>query len=249
MPILPLAVSVLGATGKMGKCVLLRALQDPDLRVVAGTASPRSASLGMDLGELAGTKRCEAPLSCNPQAAIHLCDVAIDFSVPGALLAHVQAALCEKKALLIGTTGLLDEEKRAIEKAASEIPIVVSANFSLGIALCLEMASRIGSTLFGAQCTVEISETHHAHKKDRPSGTALALAQAVGREDIAIHSVRSGETVGEHRLVFESGSERIEIAHTAHSRDVFAQGALLAAKQLAHKPAGLYTLKDLFIHG
>jgi 4-hydroxy-tetrahydrodipicolinate reductase len=222
---MPLALSILGGTGKMGKCVLACALQDPELHIAAATS--RTSSV---------------------KKALSLCDVAIDFSTRDATLNHLDAALFASRPLVIGTTGHLPEEIRFIEKAARKIPIVLSANFSLGIALALEMASLLGSTAFG-QSTICIYETHHVHKKDKPSGTALALARAIGTqrapEQMAIHSIREGETVGEHLLTCETAYERIEIKHTAHSREAFAQGALLAAKKLAGKSPGLYTLKDL----
>jgi 4-hydroxy-tetrahydrodipicolinate reductase len=247
---MPLAISIFGATGKMGKSVLSCALQDPDLCIVAGTASPKSPFLGIDLGELIGEKNLHVPITSDVDQAISLCNAAIDFSVREASMRHVHAAQNAKKALVIGTTGLRPEEIRAIETAAQDIPIILSANFSLGIALCLKFAALLDNTLFG-QSTIDIFETHHIHKKDMPSGTALALAQAIGKgkQEIPIHSIRTGEVVGEHRLVLECGHERIEIKHTAHSREAFAQGALLAAKRLVAKPVGLYTLEDLFAYG
>lgn len=245
---MPLDISILGVTGKMGRCVLAQALQDPAMRIIAATASSHSLSIGKDVGELFIGQSLGIALSSHVEQAMSLCDVAIDFSVREATLCHVHAAQIFKKALVIGTTGHGSEERRIIEKAAQDIPIVFSPNFSLGIALCLTMAAILGSTVF-ARSAIDIFETHHTHKKDQPSGTALALAQAIGKENISIHSERSGETVGEHRLVFDNDHERIEIKHTAHSRDAFAIGALLAAKKLAHMPAGLYTLKDLIFHG
>jgi 4-hydroxy-tetrahydrodipicolinate reductase len=240
---MPLALAILGATGKMGKSLLSAIANDPDLSVVAEVARPHSQS--------------EHSL----QTALTLCDVAVDFSVQEAVIRHVQAALGAKKPIVIGTTGLLSEDWHVIEKAAHQIPIVHSANFSFGISLCLDIAANLANALFGIS-TIDIFETHHIHKKDQPSGTALSLACAIGKgkiitdttshprhpEEVAIHSIRSGETIGEHHLVFECGHERIEIKHSVHSRETFAQGALRAAKILAHKSAGLYALKDLFSH-
>lgn len=252
-------ISILGVTGKMGKSVLLAAAQDPDVCIVGGTTSTQSPAIGTDLGELLQSTPMHVSIQSDVEHALSPCAVAIDFSVREATLHHVHAAQNAKKALLIGTTGLSPEVLRIIENAAQDIPIVLSANFSLGITLCLSLAAMLGKTLFG-RSTIDIFETHHVHKKDRPSGTALALAQAIGKgkiihddtsqprnkEEIAIHSIRSGETIGEHLLVFECGHERMEIKHSAHSREAFAEGALLAAKKLVTKPAGLYTLKDLF---
>ena len=235
---MPLALSILGATGKMGKCVLSLALKDPEWAVVGIAAHQKSSFAGRSLEGIA--------VSSSAQEVLLSSEVAIDFSVREAVSAHVLAARVAKKPLVIGTTGLLSEDLSCIESAAQDIPIVVSSNFSLGIALCLDLAATLGPIL-SAKSRIDIFETHHVHKKDKPSGTALALADAIGKgkEEIAIHSIRSGEIVGEHSLVFECGFERLEIKHTAHSREAFAQGALVAAKHLVGKPPGLYTLKSL----
>lgn len=215
-----IALSVLGASGKMGKRIVELALNDPIFRSV--TASN-----------------------------LETCDVAIDFTSHEATHNHLVSAIGANKPLVIGTTGHNPEGRKAIEEAAKTIPILFSPNFSFGMALCLEMAARLGRALYGS-CTINIVETHHIHKKDRPSGTALALAHAISngagckKEEILIHSIRTGEVVGEHTVIFESGFERIELKHTAHSRDAFAHGALMGAKFLVKQPPGLYSLKDLF---
>lgn len=224
-----IALCVLGASGKMGKRIVELALHDPAF----------------------------APTLTN----LECCDMIIDFSSPKATESHLQAAILANKPLVIGTTGHTPEERSLIETAAKTIPILFSPNFSFGMALCLETAARLGKALYGS-CTIDIIETHHIHKKDRPSGTALALARAIGngktvletpenlprkKEEILIHSIRSQEVVGEHTLILECEHERIELKHTAHSRDAFAQGALIGAKFLIQQPPGLYSLKDLFL--
>jgi 4-hydroxy-tetrahydrodipicolinate reductase len=233
-----IALTILGASGKMGQKVLELARKDPDFHIAA----------------LYSRKESDLPY------ALAQCNVAIDFSSPEGAAQHLEAAVSAKKALVIGTTGLSDQEKQAIDDAARTIPILYSPNFSFGMALCLDAAARLGKVLFG-KSAIDIQETHHVHKKDRPSGTALALAKAIGngkvifqnegssrkKEEILIHSTRSGETVGEHSLIFESDHERIEIKHTAHSRDAFAHGALMGAKFLAKQAPGLYMLQDMFI--
>ena len=255
---MPLPISILGVTGKMGKCVLEVALQDPEILIVSGIAHNKSQAINTDLGDLIGVQALNICVDARIEKAFAQSEVAIDFSVKEATLHHIKAAQEAQKALVIGTTGQTLEEMHCIEKASQDIPIIISANFSMGIFLCLQIASSLSGRLFG-NCHIDIFETHHIHKKDRPSGTALAFAHALGKgdiilgpsssrnkEEITIHSTRSGETIGEHLLVFECGHERIEIKHTAHSRKTFAQGALLAAKLLTKKPPGLYSLKDLF---
>jgi 4-hydroxy-tetrahydrodipicolinate reductase len=252
-----IALSVLGASGRMGKRILQLAHKDPCFHSV-GVRSRRE--LVESLAHLIDDHGEQPPLFSDLKSALTRCDVAIDFTSHEATREHLEAAICAKKALVIGTTGHSPEEKKGIEEAAKVIPILFSPNFSFGIALCLEAAALLGKTLFGT-CAIDIVETHHAHKKDRPSGTALALANAIGnakiilenggaharqKEEIVIHSIRSGDVIGEHSVIFECGHERIELKHTAHSRDAFALGALMGAKFLAKQPPGLYSLKDLF---
>lgn len=253
-----IALAILGASGKMGRRILQLAQKDLCF-CISGVGSRKNTSeLSVDLIDAHGKK---IPFSSDPMSTVENCDVAIDFTSVDATQNHLEAAMSAGKALVIGTTGHSSEAKKAIEGAARVIPILFSPNFSFGIALCLEIAAHLGRALFST-CTIDILETHHIHKKDRPSGTALALAHAIGKgkpvlendsmqprdkNEIVLHSIRSGEAIGEHSLIFECGHERIELKHTAHSRDAFAQGALLGAKFLAGKPPGLYSLRDLFI--
>ena len=181
------AVSVLGSTGKMGKKILELAESDPQFRVA--TAHSRAQP---NLGE-----------------ALSLCDVAIDFSLPPATREHLQAALAANKPMVIGTTGHSEEQKRDIEEAAKHIPILYSANFSFGIALCLDATARFAAAL-NDTWKIEIVETHHVHKKDTPSGTAKTFLAAMGKE-VAIRSIREGEAIGEHTIIFECAEERIEL--------------------------------------
>ena len=216
-----IALSVLGSTGKMGKKILELTESDPQFCVVAGHSRQQP----------------------NLQTALSLCDVAIDFSLHHAPREHLHAALAANKPIVIGTTGHSDEEKREIEEAAKHIPILYSANYSFGIALCLDAAARFAKALDDTW-KIEVVETHHVHKKDIPSGTAKTFLTAMGKK-VAIRSLREGEVIGEHTIIFECPHERIELKHTAHSRDTFAKGALLGAKFLAAHPPGLYSFQDL----
>ena len=215
-------ISVLGAKGKMGTRVLALAAEDPGVKIVCAYSRKDADLLG----------------------AFLKCDVAIDFTSPLATQEILSAALQTGKPLVIGTTGHSLEEKRAIEEASKVIPILYSANFSLGIALCLEAAAQFARALKPG-CTIDIVETHHAHKKDAPSGTAIALANAAGADPKGICSLREGEVIGEHTLIFKWGQEKIELKHTALSRDAFAAGALRGAQVLAGKGPGLYSVQDL----
>jgi 4-hydroxy-tetrahydrodipicolinate reductase len=162
-------------------------------------------------------------------------DVIIDFSAPAALAQSISF----NKPLVIGTTGINHHELIA---AAHHIPLVWAPNFSLGMAQCILLAHQLAATL--TPCTIQIVETHHIHKKDAPSGTALAIAQALGG-NIPIESHRVDDAIGTHTIIFTHHNERIELTHQALSREAFAMGALLAAKKIFNKPPGLYELKDL----
>ncbi len=223
-------IAVLGATGKMGQRILQQAQQNPEFCTA---------------GVYAREKTLDIVTCTDPLTALSECDVGIDFTFHTATKQHLEAALRAGKPLVIGTTGHSVEEIKEIEEASKSIPILYSPNFSFGIALCTDIVSRIAKAL-GAASTIAIVETHHIHKKDSPSGTAMGLANAMEGQKIAIQSIRSGEIVGEHTVIFECGHERIELKHTAHSRDAFAAGALVGAKFLLNQPAGLYSLKDLF---
>jgi 4-hydroxy-tetrahydrodipicolinate reductase len=252
-----IGISILGATGKMGKRILHLALEDPQLRLIgASSQSSLNSTLSLQIEDV----HVQLPLTSDPLIALQGCDVAIDFTFHEATKKHLHAALKAKKPLVIGTTGHSQEEIEEIAEASRSIPILYSPNFSFAVALCLDAVSRFGKALFGI-CDIDIVETHHVHKKDMPSGTSFAFAKAIGqgkiakqnslaiprkKEEIAIHSIRSGKVIGEHIVIFECGHERIELKHTAHSRDAFAKGALMGAKFLVRQAPGLYSLKDLF---
>lgn len=163
-------------------------------------------------------------------------DVVIDFSSKE----NLSKVLSLQKPLVIGTTGHASTQE--MEIAAKNIPILFSPNFSLGMMAMLEAAALLAKKGF----SIEIIEAHHDQKKDKPSGSALALAKAMGKE-VPIHSIRSGDIIGDHTVLFVGEGERIELKHQVFSRDAFAKGALKAAKFLAKKPPGLYSLKDLFL--
>lgn len=176
------------------------------------------------------------------------CDVAIDFSSKEGLHAHLAIAQSAAHPLVIGTTGFGEKEMSAMKHAAKTIPLLYSPNFSYGMTLFQQLASSLAHTLSNAR--IAIVETHHMQKKDAPSGTALMLAEILAQaskqsnQAIPIQSMRIGEVIGEHSVLFECGNERIEIKHTVHNRDAFARGALIAAKWLVGKPAGFYTFED-----
>lgn len=207
---MPIALTVIGAKGRVGSRVVALAKEDPTF------------SLADQLENA---------------------DVAIDFSAPKALYDFLPRAVKSRKALVLGTTGYAEQEKAMIEEASRQIPVLYSPNFSLGMAACMEAATLLAQKLGG---DIEIVEIHHRGKKDQPSGTALEMKARLGKNDIPIHSLRTGDVMGVHSLFLSSEGESIELKHQAHSRDAFAKGALKAALFLQKKPAGLYSIKDLF---
>jgi 4-hydroxy-tetrahydrodipicolinate reductase len=171
------------------------------------------------------------------------CDAVIDFSAPSALISLLSLVKEHKKPLIIGTTGYSQDDRDLIKKAAAAVPILHAPNFSLGMSIYMEAAALISKKF---SSTANIIEIHHEQKKDKPSGTALELAALLKSEN-SIHSIRAGDEIGLHTILFTGKHENIEMRHQATSRDVFAHGALMAATFLVSKSPGYYSLKDLFI--
>lgn len=195
---------------------------------------------------LIGKNIDKVKVSSSPDG-IFLVDALIDFTIASAAMENLSYALKYKKPLVLATTGFTDKEVEDIHSAAKSMPIVFSPNMSVGVNLLFEAAGDIARKL-GENYDIELIEAHHKAKKDSPSGTAKKLAEeifkATGR-NIPTHAIRAGDIIGDHSLIYAGGGERIEIKHQAHSRDVFALGALKAAKWIVDKPAGLYSMRDV----
>ncbi len=260
-------IAVMGAAGRMGKVLIEAVQQAPGAGLTAAVARPGSTLVGADAGELAALGRIGVPLSGELARVVDEFDVVIDFTHPTVTLKNL--ALCRKagKAMVIGTTGFSAEEKALLAEAAKEIPIVFAANFSVGVNLCfklLDMAARV----LGDEADVEIMEAHHRHKVDSPSGTAVRMgevvAQALGRDldEVAVYgregqigardrqtigfaTVRAGDIVGDHTVMFASEGERVEITHKSSSRMTYAKGAVRAALWLDGRAPGLYDMQDV----
>jgi len=220
-------IAVSGCNGRMGKRI----------------KSLVEANAGL---ELAGA----FDVGDDPRPAIKNCDVLIEFTTPEATVKNLAIASGLGKAVVIGTTGLDEKRVKFVKKAASRVCVVFSPNMAVGVNVLFNLAKKAASVL-GGTYPASISETHHVHKKDAPSGTAKRLRDIIagagkGRpEEIKVESKRIGEVVGDHTVVFDGREERIEIAHHAKSRDVFARGALLAAKFAANMKPGLYGMNEV----
>jgi len=236
--VIKLAVS--GACGKMGSRIIALALKEPDFELVAALEAGTHSQIGKLIQGVKISKNCDE---------IKNADCLIEFSNPAATLEHLSCALKYRKPIVIGTTGLNDEDKAKIKEAAGKIPIVFSPNMSIAVNLLFKLVKEASQRLSG-DYKADIIEAHHVHKKDAPSGTAKRLADIIkaasAREVRAIKSIREGEIVGDHRVVFESAVDKIELYHSAKTRDIFAKGALAAARFIVKKGPGLYDMQDLF---
>ena len=202
--------------------------------------------MGTRLTALAREHECEvvATVSRDTQELSGVPAVLIDFSAPAATRRWLEVARKRHIRMLIGTTGLSADDQQAIDAAAKDIAVLQSPNMSLGVAVLHQLARRAAELL--GEADIDIVEAHHRAKKDAPSGTALALAEAIGKPGIPIHSLRLGDEVGRHTAFFGLPGERLELAHVATNRDTFAHGALRAAVWLARQKPGRYAIGDLF---
>lgn len=230
----PIRLLIHGASGRMGRALVRLAAADPRFDVVAAV-SRRGQAVGS-----APAYAADAIADCPGF------DVAIDFSLPEAFDGILDACAARQAALVSGTTGLADAQRARMQSVASAIPVLWASNFSLGVTVLEELVRRAALALPG--WSVQISETHHVHKQDAPSGTALTLARASrpgGGGLPPIESIREGEVVGDHRIRFAGAGESLELSHHAGDRDIFALGALQAAALLVRQPAGSHRLGDL----
>lgn len=260
-------IIVAGAGGRMGRTILSLAAKDSQIRIAGAFERADYPEIGNDVGTLIGTKALNIPIHPDLRECVRSGHVIIDFTHPGAVPQNLAVALKEKKAMVIGTTGLSASFIRELQSAAKKIPIVQAPNMSVGVNLLFRLVSLVGSNL-NDHYDVEIVEEHHRHKKDAPSGTALELGRLIAqarkidwdgnavfgrkgltgerkRGTIGIHAVRGGDVVGNHQVSFIADGERIELVHKASSREAFAYGALVAAKFVARKKAGFYNMQQV----
>lgn len=260
-------IAITGAGGRMGRTLIEACQQHADCRLTAALERAGSSALGADAGELAGIGKVGVTVGASLDAVLNDFDVLIDFTRPEATLANLELCRHAGKRIVIGTTGFDEAGKRRIEEAAADVPVLFSPNMSVGVNLCfrlLELAARV----LRDEVDIEIVEAHHRHKIDAPSGTALRMgevvANALGRDlkQVAVYgrqgntgeraratigfaTVRAGDIVGEHTVMFAGNGERVEISHKASSRATFAHGALRAASWLTGRGNGLYDMQDV----
>lgn len=260
-------IGVTGVAGRMGSLIALLAVEARDMELSGALEAAGNRCIGADAGQLVGAGQLDIPVKDDMKAAFEHAGVIIDFTVPSVALSVARYASETGKALVIGTTGFTDDEVSQIRSIARSIPIVMAPNMSIGVNVMFR-AVAILTELLGEAYDIEIVEAHHRLKKDAPSGTALGLARAVAQArdadlndlaryerhgiigarpegQIGIQTVRAGDIVGDHTVLFAGNNERIEITHRAHTRRNFAQGAVRAARWVAGREPGLYSMMDV----
>jgi 4-hydroxy-tetrahydrodipicolinate reductase len=260
-------IAITGAAGRMGRTLIEACRQDGDLTLTVALEHPDSSLIGGDAGELAGLGRNGVRLGADLAAAVNDFDVLIDFTRPEATLANLEVCRAAGRRMVIGTTGFTAAQRERIGAAARDIAIVFAPNMSVGVNLCLKLLD-LAARVLGDDVDVEVIEAHHRHKVDAPSGTALRMgevvAAALGRDlgtcavygrkghtgervpgTIGFETIRAGDIVGEHTVLFAGSGERVEITHKATSRMTFARGAVRAAGWLTAHERGLYDMQDV----
>ena len=262
-----LNVAMLGASGRMGRTIVPLLAEAADLRLYGALAAPGDPAVGQDAGVLAGIAPLAVAISADPSVALDGAQVAIDFTLPGVSVAN--ARLCRERgcALVVGTTGHDAAQCAELQAVAGVVPIVLAPNMSLGVNLLLRLAE-LAARALDEQYDIEIFEAHHRNKVDAPSGTALGLGAAAARGRgttlekageyvrhghtgvrergrIGFSVLRGGDIIGQHRLVFAGPGEQVELVHSAQDRSGFARGALVAARWVAGRPPGLYSMLDV----
>ena len=257
-------ISIAGGNGRMGKTLIKEIIENENIELANSYCLPNEKEKGLDLGTLVGHNPIDKTLTDNLSSIFKDTDVIIDFTVPEASIIHVEKAATNKIPIVIGTTGFTNEQFDNIKSFSKKIPIVYSANFSIGIATMKKLISDATNNL-GTDWEVEIFETHHNKKIDSPSGTALLLGSAVAsargnnlddvkqlsregiigkrkKNEIGFSVVRGGNVVGEHSIKFFNGDERLEINHVANNRSIFAKGAIRSAIWTLNQNPGFFTL-------
>jgi 4-hydroxy-tetrahydrodipicolinate reductase len=260
-------IIVAGAAGRMGSRIIALSKEYPDLKLTGAFEKKGHEAVGKDIGLIAGIGETGVKLSERLEDIIENGDVVIDFTTPNSTKENVRLSSKKGKAMVIGTTGISKDDMKDMESLIKSIPCVMASNMSTGVNLLLRVLQDVARVL-GDEYDIEIIEAHHRLKKDAPSGTALKMAQVLAdatsrsldevavyarkgiigertKKEIGIQTIRAGDIVGEHTVIFGGLGERIEITHKASSRDTFARGALRAALWISGKPAGLYDMQDV----
>lgn len=260
-------IAIAGAAGRMGKALIESTHKNPETSLAAAIVRPTSSLIGVDAGEFGGLGKIDVKIVGDIGSVINDFDVLIDFSSPAATLANVKICAAHKKPIVVGTTGFSDSEKAELLSYQTQIPLLLSANFSTGVNLCFKILD-IAARVLGDEYDVEVYEAHHRHKVDSPSGTAVRMGEVLAnaldrdlkkvavygregqigarpRETIGFATVRGGDVVGDHTVMFMADGERVEITHKASNRLAFSNGAVRAAAWLKNQSSGLFDMQDM----
>ena len=261
-------IAVAGCLGRMGQEISKQILQNKNLEFIGGFEHKKHKDINKPLNKVSGIQSSKL-VSANSTQLIKEANVIIDFTTPESTLDNLKIASANKTAVVIGTTGMTDAQKKKVKSYSKKIPILMSSNMSLGVNLLFNLVKQTASALKDTDYDIEIAETHHKHKKDAPSGTALSLGEyaAEGRKtklnkskvldrtkklssrkkgDIGFSVTRGGEIAGEHVVSFIGNNDRIDLVHTASNRSIFVSGAIEAAIFISKKKKGFFNMKDLF---
>ncbi|MCC5884093.1 MAG: 4-hydroxy-tetrahydrodipicolinate reductase [Halomonas sp.] len=261
-------IAIVGVAGRMGRTLVNAVQQDAGATLAGGIVEPGSTLVGVDIGELAGLGKLGVAAVDSLEAIVDDFDVLIDFTAPQVTLANLAFCAEHGKRMVIGTTGLSDDELAELDGCRDRLPFVFAPNMSVGVNLTLKLLETAARALGDEGYDIEVIEAHHRHKVDSPSGTALKMgevvAEALGRtlkehgvfervgqcgprsdKEIGFATVRAGDIVGEHTVMFATEGERIEITHKASSRMTFAKGAVRAARWVADQGNGRYGMQDV----
>lgn len=260
-------LAVTGAAGRMGKTLIQAINESSEVTLTAAIERPGLSMIGADAGELAGVGTLGVAISDQLESVCEAFDVLIDFTIADATETHLKICHKAKKRMVIGTTGFSDDQKSFMQSVSRDVALVVAPNYSVGVNATFKLLE-IAAGIFGDEVDIEITEAHHRHKVDAPSGTAIkmgaVIAQKLGRQlsDVAVYSregitserdrqtigfqsIRAGDIVGEHTVIFAGMGEQLEITHKAQSRMNFAQGAVRAASWIANHDVGLFDMQDV----
>ena len=260
-------IGVSGVCGRTGSRIARVVLSDEELKLACALEREGHPALGKDIGAYFGMEDAGVEIKDSLTSCIEEIGCLIEFSAPEATLSHLEIMKENSKSMVIGTTGLSPDELARVESASKKIPIVMSPNMGVGVNLLFWLTGILAEKT-GSDYDVEITETHHRFKKDAPSGTAKKLAEIIAKskkkkldeigvygrkgatgerpkDEIGIHAIRAGDVAGEHTVIFAGKGERIELTHKAHTRDIFARGAVEAARFVCDKAPGLYTMSEV----
>jgi len=262
-----LNIAVTGAAGRMGRALIAACDLNENTQLSAAIERPGNTLVGSDAGDLAGLGPLNVKVSDDLDSVVDSFETLIDFTSPESTLQNLETCVKHGKNIIIGTTGFDDAGKQKISEAAKSIAVVFAPNMSVGVNLCLKLLD-MAARILGDDVDIEVVEAHHRHKVDAPSGTAIRMGEVVAnalgrdlaecavygregitgardRKTIGFETIRAGDIVGDHTVLFAADGERVEITHKASSRMTFANGAVRAANWLQQQPAGLYDMQNV----